>query len=78
MSVEEFKRWLLGSFNNRMQAFSFPSQYAQISLKHVLLPNGMFYGEQKYTTSKESPYWQFALSVNLITGKIIVTIYKIE
>jgi hypothetical protein len=64
--VEEFKQWLLGSFNNRKQAFSFPSQYSQISLKHVLLDNGMIYGEQKYTVRKQPPYRQFVLDINQV------------
>lgn len=78
MNVEEFKRWILGSFNNRMQAFSYPSQYSQISLKHVPLPNGMIYGEQKYTVRKEPPYRQFALDVNQVGNKLIVSSYKIK
>lgn len=78
MNPDEFKRWLLGRFNNRTQAFSYPSQYSQISLRHVLLPNGMIYGEQQYTVRKEPPYRQFALDVNQVGNKLVVTSYKIE
>ena len=78
MNPDEFKRWLLGRFIIRIQAFSFPSQYSQISLRHVLLPNGMIYGEQQYTVRKEPPYRQFALDVNQVGNKLVVSSYKIE
>jgi CpeT protein len=76
--VEEFKEFLVGSFNNRIQAFSFPSQYSQISLKHVLLENGMIYGEQWYTVRKQPPYRQFVLNITQSDDKIIVTSYKLK
>jgi len=76
--IEEFKEWLLGSFNNRKQAFSFPSQFSQISLRHELLNNGMIYGEQKYTVRREPPYRQFVLQIHQYEDKIIVTSYKVK
>lgn len=76
--IEEFKEFLLGSFNNRKQAFSFPSQYSQISLKHVLLNNGMLYGEQKYTVRGQPPYRQFVLDIKEVDEKIIVSSYKVK
>jgi len=76
--IEEFKEWLLGSFNNRKQAFSYPSQYSQISLRHVLLDNGMIYGEQKYTVRGEPPYRQFVLDFKEVNDRIIVSSYKVK
>jgi CpeT protein len=76
--VEEFKEFLIGSFNNRIQAFSFPSQYSQISLKHVLLENGMIYGEQWYTVRKQPPYRQFVLNVTQDGDRIIVVGYRLK
>jgi CpeT protein len=77
--IEEFKEFLIGSFNNRTQAFSFPSQYSQISLKHVLLQNGMIYGEQWYTVRKQPPYRQFILEITQGENNlIIVSSYKIK
>lgn len=76
--IDQFKEFLLGSFNNRTQAFSFPSQYSQISLKHVLLDNGLIYGEQWYSVRKEPPYRQFVLDPHLEDDKIIVTSYKVK
>lgn len=76
--IDEFKEFLVGSFNNRIQAFSFPSQYSQISLKHVLLDNGMIYGEQWYTVRKQPPYRQFVLNVVQEEDKIIVTSYRLK
>ena len=76
--IEEFKSFLVGSFNNRRQAFSFPSQYSQISLNHVLLNNGMVYGEQWYTVRKQPPYRQFVLNVFENEEQIIITSYKIK
>lgn len=76
--VEEFKEFLLGSWNNRRQAFSFPSQYSQISLRHELLTNGMIYGEQRYTVRKQPPYRQFVLEVKEVEDKIIVSSYKVK
>jgi CpeT protein len=76
--IDEFKEFLLGSFNNRRQAFSFPSQYSQISLKHVLLPNGMIYGEQWYSVRKQPPYRQFVLEAREVDEKIVVSSYKVK
>jgi len=76
--VKEFKEFLLGSWNNRNQAFSFPSQYSQISLRHALLSNGMIYGEQKYTVRKQPPYRQFVLDVNQVDDKLVVSSYKVK
>ena len=76
--LDEFKSFLIGSFNNRRQAFSFPSQYSQISLKHVELENGMLYGEQWYTVRKQPPYRQFVLEVTQEGAIIIVKSYKIK
>lgn len=76
--VEEFKEFLLGSWNNRTQAFSYPSQYSQISLKHEMLDFGMIYGEQWYTVRKQPPYRQFVLEVNQVEDKIIVSSYKVK
>ena len=68
MNPDEFKRWLLGRFNNRTQAFSYPSQYSQISLRHVLLPNGMIYGEQQYTVRKNL----LIVSLHLMSIKLVI------
>lgn len=76
--VEEFKEFLLGSWNNRRQAFSHPSQYSQISLSHKLLKNGLIYGEQRYTVRKQPPYRQFVLEVKQVDDKIVVTSYKVK
>jgi CpeT protein len=76
--VDEFKSFLVGSFNNRKQAFSFPSQYSQISLKHVLLDNGMIYGEQWYSVRNQPPYRQFVLNPFIKDDKIIVKSYKLN
>lgn len=77
--IDEFKSFLLGSFNNRRQAFSFPSQYSQISLKHVLLNNGMIYGEQWYSVRNEPPYRQFVLDISVNEeNKILVKSYKVK
>jgi hypothetical protein len=76
--VKQFKSFLVGSFNNRRQAFSFPSQYSQISLKHVLLDNGMIYGEQWYSVRNQPPYRQFVLDISSKSKKIIVKSYKVK
>jgi hypothetical protein len=77
--LEEYKQLLLGTFNNRTQAFSYPAQYSQITLRHVLLDNGMIYGEQRYTVRKEPPYRQFVLNpYESDDGRIIVKNYKLK
>lgn len=76
--IEEFTEWLLGSFHNRKQAFSYPSQYSQISLRHELLSNNMIYGEQKYSVRKQPPYRQFVLEINQYEDKLIVSSYKVK
>lgn len=77
--IEQFKQYLLGSWNNRTQAFSFPSQYSQISLRHVMLDFGMIYGEQWYTVRKQPPYRQFILDINQVNDNlIVVSSYKVK
>ncbi len=61
--IDKFKELIEGTFNNRKQAFSYPSQYAQITIIHKLLDNGMIYGEQAYTVRNQAPYRQFVLKV---------------
>ena len=55
---------LAGKFENKIQAFSYPSKYAMIRVTHVPIFKGdYFYGEQAYTYQTNRPYRQFVLRV---------------
>lgn len=59
--IETFCNWFEGKWENKVQAFSYPSKFAMIRLLHVKVPGteSMFYGEQAYNYSLNSPYRQF-------------------
>ncbi len=59
--IKEFFRLIEGRFENKIQAFSYPSKYAFIRITHVNLGNGLIYGEQAYNYQLAKPYRQFVL-----------------
>lgn len=58
-----FKSQLVGTFDNKKQAYSNPSYYAHIRLVHQDIGDGLIYGEQAYTYDLSHPYRQFALEL---------------
>jgi CpeT protein len=59
--IEKFKELLVGKFDNKRQAFSFPSKFAFIRITHIDIGNNLYYGEQAYNHQLHSPYRQFVL-----------------
>jgi len=59
--INRFKSLLVGTFDNKNQAYSNPTMYAHIRVTHVDINDGLFYGEQAYTYELNKPYRQFVL-----------------
>ena len=76
--IDIFNNLLEGTFENKKQAFSFPSKFAYIRVVHVNIGNGLFYGEQAYNYNLNSPYRQFVLEPILEGDKIRIINYEIE
>ena len=77
--IENFCKWFEGTFNNKIQAFTYPSRYAYIVVTHRKVKDGWFYGEQAYFNKTQKPYRQFLLNVVAEdTGNIVVKNYEIK
>jgi CpeT protein len=79
--INQFYDWFEGKFDNKIQAFSYPSKFAYIIVRHKKLSeDGLFYGEQAYFNTLNKPYRQFVMSVtNRIGGNsIIVRNYELQ
>lgn len=65
--IEQFIEWFEGTWENKVQAFSYPAKYAMVRLTHRKVPgtDSMFYGEQAYNYALDAPYRQFVIQVTL-------------
>ena len=71
--IDKFYEWFEGKFENKIQAFSYPSKYAYIVVEHRAVNNhGLFYGEQAYFNQTKTPYRQFFLQISECHGRIII------
>jgi len=68
--IDYFDELIVGSFENKIQAFSHPSKWAFIRITHKRLLNGLYYGEQAYNYQLNRPYRQFVLEPIVEHGKI--------
>ena len=70
--IEVFCNWFEGTWENKIQAFSYPSKYAMVRLIHKKVPGteSMFYGEQAYNYALTAPYRQFVIEAKF-DGKAI-------
>ena len=59
--IERLKELLIGTFDNRRQAYQNPTFYAHIRLIHKDIGNNLIYGEQAYTYDEDRPYRQFII-----------------
>ena len=75
--IDQFCDWFEGTFNNKIQAFTYPSRYAYIVVQHRKVSDGWFYGEQAYFNKLKKPYRQFLLNIKEEDGKIRVSSYHI-
>ena len=76
--IDKFEQWFEGTFNNKIQAFTNPSKYAYIVVKHKKISDHLFYGEQAYFNKTKTPYRQFLLKIEENDGKIIVRNHEIH
>lgn len=76
--IEEFKELLVGKFENKRQAFSYPSHFAYIRITHIDIGFGLYYGEQAYNYALQSPYRQFVLEPIQEQNQIRILNYEIE
>lgn len=75
--INEFFRLIEGKFENKIQAFSYPSRYAFIRVTHVNLGNGLIYGEQAYNYQLNKPYRQFVLEPKEENSQIHIYNYEL-
>ena len=75
--INDFFRLIEGKFENKIQAMSYPSQYAMIRVTHVNLGGGLIYGEQAYNYQLHKPYRQFVLEPKEENNKIRIINYEI-
>lgn len=74
--IDQFYEWFEGKFDNKIQAFSYPSKFAYIVVRHKMVGEGLFYGEQAYFNTLNRPYRQFVMKVTEEEGKIIIRNYE--
>ena len=75
--INDFKSIILGTFDNRRQAYSNPSLYAHIRLTHKEINEKFLYGEQAYTYQLDKPYRQFVLEIIQESNCIRVVNYEV-
>ena len=75
--IETLNKWLEGKFENKIQAFSWPSKYAYIRVTHIPVFDGFFYGEQAYNYQVKKPYRQFVLKPTVTDSGITILNYEI-
>jgi hypothetical protein len=76
--IDKFYEWIDGTYDNREQAYMFPTLYSHVILTHCLLPNGLIYGEQKNISMGGRIYRQFVVKPTLDGDNIVVKNYNID
>ena len=78
--IETFCKWFEGTWENKIQAFSFPSKYAMVRLIHKKVPEteSMFYGEQAYNYALHAPYRQFLVEATIDNNVLRVKNYDFD
>ena len=76
--MNQFLDYLIGEFNNKRQAFSYPTRYAYILILHRKISDDLIYGEQAYAFQDVRPYRQFVLRPIQEGEKIKVINYDIK
>ena len=61
MSIQRLRELLIGTFDNKRQAYQNPTFYAHIRLIHKDIGDNLIYGEQAYTYEQGRPYRQFVI-----------------
>lgn len=78
--IEKFCKWFEGTWENKIQAFSYPAKYAMVRLIHKKIPGteSMFYGEQAYNYALDAPYRQFVVEATTQKDVIRVKNYDFD
>ena len=58
--IDKFYEWFEGTFENKIQAFSFPGRFAMVRVIHKRIGD-FFYGEQAYNYQLHAPYRTFVV-----------------
>lgn len=74
--IKQFYEWFEGTFDNKIQAFSYPSKFAYIVVRHKMVGDGLFYGEQAYFNTLNRPYRQFVMKVTDEHNGIVIRNYE--
>jgi len=78
--IDIFNEWFEGTWENKVQAFSYPSKFAMVRLVHKKIQGteSMYYGEQAYNYSVDSPYRQFIVEAIEDNGSIRIKNYDFD
>ena len=58
--IDKFREWFEGTWENKVQAFTYPARFAMVRIIHKRVGN-YFYGEQAYNYQLHSPYRTFVI-----------------
>ena len=61
--MTQFRDYLEGTFDNRLQAMKHPTRYARIIINHKRIGEDWFYGTQAYYHSQNNPYREFKMQI---------------
>lgn len=75
--IDEFRKRLIGTFENKRQAYRNPSRFAYVRIVHSDIDGNLIYGEQAYKHSLNAPYRKFVIEPTLHDGRLRVKQYRI-
>jgi len=75
--IDEFRNRLIGTFENKRQAYRNPSRFAYVRIVHSDIDGNLIYGEQAYKHSLNAPYRKFVLEPVIDDGRLVVKNYRI-
>jgi CpeT protein len=76
--IDEFRNRIIGTFENKRQAFRNPSRFAYVRIVHSDVDGNLIYGEQAYKHSLNAPYRKFVLEPVMDDGRLVVKNYTIK
>lgn len=75
--IDEFRNRLIGTFENKRQAYRNPSRFAYVRIVHSDVDGSLIYGEQAYKHSLNAPYRKFVIEPVIEDGRLVVKNYSI-
>jgi CpeT protein len=78
--IDIFNEWFEGKWENKVQAFSYPSKFAMVQLVHKKIQGteSMYYGEQAYNYQLHAPYRQFIVEAIEDNGSLRIKNYDFD